>query len=77
VVALPAALERDDPLPVVDDAGKLVGVVSSRERGAAVTPNGSQRRRSEAGCRKAAPRPPPPDPFPKTKPAEPEPNRMM
>jgi hypothetical protein len=56
VVALPAALERDDPLPVVDDAGKLVGVVSSRERGAAVTPNGSQRRRSEAGCRKAAPR---------------------
>jgi glycine betaine/proline transport system ATP-binding protein len=37
-VALPAALESDYPLPVVDDTGKLVGVVSSREMGAVLVP---------------------------------------
>ncbi len=36
--ALPAALETDYPLPVVDDEGKLMGVVSTSEMSSALTP---------------------------------------
>lgn len=37
-LALPAALETDYPLPVVDDGGKLMGVVSSREMSSVLSP---------------------------------------
>lgn len=37
-VALPAALESDYPLPVVNDEGALMGVVSSREMSTLLTP---------------------------------------
>lgn len=36
--ALPTALETDYPLPVVDDDGNLMGVVSSREMSSVLTP---------------------------------------
>ncbi|MEM0908572.1 MAG: glycine betaine/L-proline ABC transporter ATP-binding protein [Pseudomonadota bacterium] len=37
-VALPAALEADYPVPVVDDKGKLMGVVSTREMSHVLAP---------------------------------------
>ena len=37
-VALPAALETDYPLPVVDEGGNLMGVVSSREMSSVLSP---------------------------------------
>ena len=36
--ALPAALETDYPLPVVDDEGKLMGIVTTSEMSSALTP---------------------------------------
>ncbi|MEM7693461.1 MAG: glycine betaine/L-proline ABC transporter ATP-binding protein [Pseudomonadota bacterium] len=37
-VALPTALETDYPLPVIDDRGRLMGVVSSREMSSVLSP---------------------------------------
>ena len=37
-LALPAALETDYPLPVVDEGGNLMGVVSSREMSSVLSP---------------------------------------